>query len=46
MIVIEPGIGYPVGHWAKCKIWESYAIYHSFCGIKSSVLVNKTITTL
>jgi glycosyltransferase involved in cell wall biosynthesis len=35
LITIEPGIGYAHGHWANYKIFESYAIYHAYCGLGS-----------
>jgi glycosyltransferase involved in cell wall biosynthesis len=35
LICVEPGIGYAEGHWARWKIFESYAIYHAYCGLKN-----------
>jgi hypothetical protein len=35
LICVEPGIGYAGGHWAQWKIFESYAIYHAYCGLQN-----------
>lgn len=32
LITIEPGIGYGSGSWARFRIFESYSIYHAYCG--------------
>lgn len=33
IITVEPGIGYAGGHWARWKIFESYAIMHAYFGM-------------
>jgi glycosyltransferase involved in cell wall biosynthesis len=41
LICVEPGIGYADGHWARWKVFESYAIYHAYCGIKGVKTCNQ-----
>ena len=35
LITIEPGIGYAGGHWARWKVFESYAIMHAYNGLSA-----------
>lgn len=39
-VVIEPGIGYGSGSWCQYRVFESYSIYHAYCGTDAIVSCN------
>lgn len=41
MICVEPGIGYPTPPICRWRVFESYAIYHAYCGMKNVAQCNQ-----
>lgn len=39
-IIIEPGIGYGEGSWCPYRVFESYSIYHAYCGTSAITRCN------
>jgi len=42
LICVEPGIGYAGGHWARWKVFESYAILHAYQGLHNVGTCNQS----